>query len=146
MIRFRKRMENIRNCINFKLVTNEDKLQKKVNKPTLKEMKTFDENLSGVPLMKGKIILNKPIYIGQAILDLSKMLMYDFMYNYVFKKRKVENVNVCMTDTNSLLLEIKIDDVYKGISTDVYFIFIFKYKINKVIIIENFIVKHESRK
>ena len=62
---------------------------------------------------------NKPVYVGQAILDLSKTLMYDFHYNYIQKKYTHNRAKLLFTDTDSLMYEITTDDFYKDISKDV---------------------------
>lgn len=105
---FGKTMENIRNGVNFKIINNEIKLQKKLNKPTLQDVITYHNNLLvGVHLTKQKITLNKPIYTGQCILDNSKRHMYEFVYDYCFPKWGVDNFRVCRTDTDSIIAEIK---------------------------------------
>ena len=62
--------------------------------------------------------MNKPIYLGTSILDISKTLIYDFYYNYI-KKKYDDKTDLLMTDTDSLLIEIETDDCYKDISPDV---------------------------
>ena len=117
---FGKSMENVRNWINFKLVNNHEQLQKEMNKCTLEEAITYHNDLFvGVHLTKTVIKLDKPIYTGQCILDESKLMMYEFLYDYVFEKWGVDNVRVCMTDTDSVLLEIKTEDLYKDFAPDV---------------------------
>ena len=64
-----------------------------------------------------KILFNKPVYVGQAILDISKTRMYDFHYNYV--KKKWKNTKLCFTDTDSLLYMIETDDLFEDISADI---------------------------
>ena len=117
---FGKSMENVRNRINFKLVNDHEQLQKEMNKPTFEEAHVYHNDLFvGVHLRKGVITLDKPIYTGQCILDESKLMMYEFLYDYVFPKWGVDNVRVCMTDTDSVLLEIKTEDLYKDFANDV---------------------------
>ena len=55
--------------------------------------------------------LNKPVYIGFSVLDLSKLLMYEFHYEKMMKK--YSNINLCFTDTDSLLYEIETLDIYQ---------------------------------
>ena len=117
---FGKTMENIRNRINFQLINNEAKLKKELNKPTLQDVITYNNDLLvGVHLSKQKIKLNKPIYTGQCILDNSKRLMYEFVYDYCFPNWGVENFRICGTDTDSLICEIKTEDLYKDFAPDV---------------------------
>ena len=78
----------------------------------------FSKNLIATHMYKTKVLLNKPIYLGMSILDLSKTLMYDFHYNYI-KKKYGDNAKLLLTDTDSLLYEIKTKDFYKDISPDV---------------------------
>jgi len=60
--------------------------------------------------MKTEVTLNKPIQVGQAILDISKYLMFDFHYNTMLPKYGSENLKLLMTDTDSLVYEISSDD------------------------------------
>ena len=65
-----------------------------------------------------KVYFNKPVYVGQAILDLSKTLMFDFHYNYIKKKYR-NKAELMFTDTDSLLYQIHTDDFYRDISNDI---------------------------
>ena len=76
-------MENVRNRRTVELVTSEEKLKKLAAQPSFKQFKIFHENLVAVERAKVELTLNRPIYVGFAILDLSKTLMYDFRYNYI---------------------------------------------------------------
>ena len=117
---FGKKMENIRKRINFKIVNKQEKLQKYLNKPTLEDTIVYNKDLLvGVHLSKEKIILYKPIYTGQCILDISKQKMYKFLNDYVFPKWGVENVWVCGTDIDSLILAIRTKDLPKDIVDDI---------------------------
>ena len=117
---FGKSMENVRNHVNFKLVNSHEQLQEEMNKCTFEEASVYHNDLLvGVKFTKTVIKLDKPIYTGQCILDESKLMMYEFLYDYVFPKWGVDNVRVCMTDTDSVLLEIKTDDLYADFVEDV---------------------------
>ena len=116
---FGKTMENIRNRVNVKLVNTEEKLKKLVAKPNLKSPpKIFSENLVSVHLKKTSLTMNKPVYLGMCILDLSKTIMYDFHYNYI-KPKYEEKAKLLFTDTDSFMYEIETEDFYKDISKDV---------------------------
>ena len=79
--------------------------------------KIFDNNLVAKRKRKVSLRLNKPAYIGMCILELSKILMYEFHYDYI--KNKYDNKSkLLFTDTDSLMYEIKIEDVYKDLSSD----------------------------
>ena len=75
---FGKTMENIRKHKDIKLVTNEKAFLRDVMKPNFKSGVLFSENLMGCEMGKLKVVWNKPVYLGQAILDLSKIVMYEF--------------------------------------------------------------------
>ena len=83
---FGKTMENIRNRIDVRLVTDEKELEKLVKKPNFDRINIFTEDLVAVHMKKTTIKLHKPIYLGMSILDLSKTLMYDFHYNFIKPK------------------------------------------------------------
>ena len=115
---FGKTMENIRNRVDVKLVNTEEKLRKLVAKPNFKSRKIFNENLVSVHMKKTSLTMNKPIYLGMCILDLSKTIMYDFHYNYI-KSKYGDKAKLLFTDTDSLMYEIETEDFYKDISGDV---------------------------
>ena len=116
---FGKTMENIRNRVNVKLVNTEEKLRKLVAKPNLKAPpKIFSENLISVHMKKTSLTMNKPVYLGMCILDLSKTIMYDFHYNYI-KPKYGNKAKLLFTDTDSLMYEIETEDFFKDISEDV---------------------------
>ena len=115
---FGKTMENIRNRVDIKLITNEKEAKKLISKPNFHHRTIFTENLIAVHMKKTKVYYNKPIYLGMCILDLSKTLMYDFHYNYI-KKKYGEGANLLFTDTDSLAYEIDTEDFYKDINPDV---------------------------
>ena len=115
---FGKTMENIRNRVNVKLVNNEEKARKLIAKPNYRSCKIFSENLISVHMKKTSLVMNKPVYLGACILDLSKTIMYDFHYNYI-KPMYKDKAKLLFTDTDSLMYEIETEDFYKDISGDV---------------------------
>ena len=112
-------MEHIRKHRNIKLVTTEEKYLKTVMKPNFKSGVQFDENLMGCEMGKIKAVMNKPVYLSQAILDLSKIVMSQFHYDYMKPKYDGENLKFCYMDTDSLVYEIKTGDFYADITEDV---------------------------
>ena len=114
---FGKTMENLCKRVDVRLVTDEKKLDKLTAKPTYVSSKIFNENLMAVHKVKETLTLNRPAYVGMCILDLSKMLMYDFHYNYI-KKKYDNRARLLFTDTDSLTYEIEAEDVYKDFWND----------------------------
>ena len=115
-----KTMENVRNRCNIKLVLDEQVAQKLVNKPTLKNSpELIGEELYLFEMTKETITLDKPIYVGIAILNLSKWLMYDFFYNTL--RKKYPNCRLLYMDTDSFIFEVFTDDLYKDIQEDAIF-------------------------
>jgi len=109
---FGKTMENIRNRVDVRLTTSEKSAAKLVSKPNYERTTIFGENSIAVRMRKMELVFNKPIYLGMSILDISKTLMYDFRYNYM-KVKYGENCKLLMTDTDSLMYEVKTQDFYK---------------------------------
>ena len=115
---FGKTMENIRNRVDVKLVNTKEKLRKLAAKPNFKGRKIFSENLVSVHMKKTSLTMNKPVYLGMCILELSKIIMFDFHYNYI-KSKYADKAKLLFTDTDSLMYEIETEDFYKDISEDV---------------------------
>ena len=99
---FGKTMENIRKHRSIKLVTNQEAYLKAVMKPNFKSSTLFGTNLIGCEMGKIKVVMNKPVCLGQAILDHSKIAMYEFHYDYM--KRRY-------SDDNSLLYGYRLLDL-----------------------------------
>ena len=114
---FGKTMENLRKRVSIELVKDAEKAEKLVMKPNFVDVKIFDEFLIAIKMKKTRVVLNKPIFAGMTILDLSKLLMTEFLYGYV--KKKWKEVSVLYTDTDSLVLEIETEDFFADISADV---------------------------
>ena len=116
---FGKTMENIRKHRNVKLITTEEKYLRTVMKPNFKSGVLFGENLMGCEMGKIKVVMSKPLYLGQAILDLSKIVMYEFHYDYMVPKYGLEKLKLCYMDTDSLVYDIKTEYFYEDIANDV---------------------------
>ena len=111
---FGKTMENLRNRADVKIVREweTDKIQKMLSSPSFDRFTIFGNDMAGIHMRKTKLVLNKPVYTGMAILENSKILMYDFYYNYL-KARYGHKCELVYTDTDSLLLQIQTEDVYE---------------------------------
>ena len=116
---FGKTMENIKKHRNIELVLTEEKYLCTVMKPNFKSGVLFGENVMGCEMGKIKVVMNKPVYLGQVILDLSKIVMYEFHYNYMVPKYGLEKLKLCYMDTDSLVYDIKTEDFYEDIANDV---------------------------
>ena len=114
---FGKTMENVRKYRDIKLVTKETRKNYLVSEPNY-HTKFFTENLLAIEMKKTEILMNKPVHLGLSILELSKILMYEFWYDYV-KPKYGEKVKLCYMDTDSFIVYIKTDDIYKDIAEDV---------------------------
>ena len=91
---FGKTMENVRNHRDIKLVTTDERRKKLVSEPNYHTTKWFDKEFLAIEMNKTKILMNKPVYLGQAILDISKTLMYEFWYDYL-KPKYGDKVKLC---------------------------------------------------
>ena len=96
---FGKTIENIRKHRNIKLVMNNKSYLCTVMKPNFKSGVLFGENLMGCEMGKIKVVMNKHIYLGQATLDLSKIVMYEFHYDYMKQKYNSDRLQLCYIDT-----------------------------------------------
>ena len=115
---FGKTMENVRKHRDIKLVKTDHKRNKFVSEPNYHTMKLISENLSIIEMKKVKVKMKKPIYLGLLILEISKIIMYEFWYDYV-KKKYGDMVKLCYMDTDSLIMNIKTKDFYKDTAQDV---------------------------
>ena len=105
-----KTMENFRNRMNVRLVSNGKDFLKYTSRPTYITHKIFGKDYAANHKIKPVLMLNKPIYVGFTLLDLSKWKIYDFHYNLIKKDFDVE---LLFTDTDSLAYEIKSENVYE---------------------------------
>ena len=107
---YRKTMEILWKRINVRLVNNEKYFLKYTSRPTYVTHKLFDKDFAAIHEIKPVLVLNKPIYVGFTVLELSKWMMYDFHYNFI---KKNFNTELLFTDTDSLTYETKSENVYE---------------------------------
>ena len=115
---FGKTMENVRNHRDIKIVTTDKRRSILASEPSYRSTKYISNDLLIMEMKKTKVKMNKPIYLGQAKLDLSKTLMYEFWYDYI-KPKYDHKARLCCMDTGSFVIYIKTDDFYKDIANDV---------------------------
>ena len=115
---FGKTMENVRKHRYIKLVATDKKRSKLVSEPNYHTMNYISEDLSIIEMKGTKVKMNKPIYLGLSILEISKLLMHEFWYDYM-KPKYGDNVKLCYMDTGSFIMNIKTEDFYKDIANDV---------------------------
>ena len=115
---FGKTMENIRKHKDIKLVTTDKKRSKLVSEPNYHTINLISEDLSIIEMKTTKVKMNKPIYLGLSILEISKILIYEFSYDYM-KPKYNNGVKSCYMDTDSFIMNIKTNDFYKDIASDV---------------------------
>ena len=115
---FGKTMENIRKHRDIKLVTTDKKRSKLVSELNFHTINLILEDLSITEMKKTKVKMNKPIYLGLSILEISKILMYEFWYDYM-KRKYGNNVKLCYMDTDSFIMNIKTNDFYEDMANDV---------------------------
>ena len=115
---FGKTMKNVRNHRDIKLVTSEKRRSILVSEPNYHSSKCISKDLMIREMRKVEVKMNKPIYLGQTILDISKTLMYEFWYDYI-KPKYGDKARLCYMDTDSFVIYIKTEDFYKDIASDV---------------------------
>ena len=115
---FGKTVENVRKHRDIKLVTTDKRRNQLASEPNYHTTKYFSENLIAIETEKTKVKMNKPIYLGMSILDISKTLMYEFWYDYI-KPKYQDKAKLCYMDTDSFVIHIKTEDLYEDIAYDV---------------------------
>ena len=115
---FGKTMENVRKHRIIKLATTKMRRKYLVSEPNYHTTKFFTENLLTIEIRKTQILMNELVYLGLSILDLSKTVMYELWYDYV-KPKYDGNAELCFMDTDSFIVHIKTDDIYKNIADEV---------------------------
>ena len=115
---FGKTMKNVRNHRDIKLVTTNETRNKLVSEANYHTGKHFSENLLAIELKKTEVTMNKPVYLGTSILDISKTLMYEFWFDYI-KPKYGDRAKLYYMDTGSFIIYIETEDFYKDIVNDV---------------------------
>ena len=115
---FGKTLENVRKHRHIKLVTTGRRRNYLVSEPNYHTTKCFTENLLATEMRQAKTLMSKPVYLGLSILDVSNTVMYEFWYDYV-KPKYGENAELCYVDTDSFIVHVKTEDIYKDIAEDV---------------------------
>ena len=115
---FRKTMENIRKHRDIKLVATDKRRNQLVSEPTYHAAKWFSENLLALEMKKIKVKMDKPVYLGLSILEISKTLMYEFWYDYI-KPKYQDNAKLCYMDTETFIIYFKTEDFHEDIANDV---------------------------
>ena len=110
-----KTIANLRKRISVKLINNFKDYVRCVRKPNFISQKIFSKTFVAIHKIKLVLILDKPIYVGFRILDLSKLLMYEFHYKYIKSKF---DAKLLFTDTDSLVYEIKTENFYEDFYGD----------------------------
>ena len=115
---FGKTMENLRKQRDIKLVKTDKRRNQLVSEPNYHTTKWFSENLLAIEMKKTKVKMNKPVYLGLPILEISKTQMYESWYDYM-KPNYGDNVKLCYMNKDSFIMHIKAEDFYKDIADDV---------------------------
>ena len=119
---FGKTMEDVRHHMNSKICTNMKQKDRVINNPRFKKATIWDEEYGFFEMNKKQVVLNKPISTGFSILELSKITMYDYHYNYILPKYG-NNAKLLFTDTDSLCYEIITDDLFQDMKNDSHMTF-----------------------
>ena len=117
-----KTMENMRKRIDYKLVNDEQEFERLASHPLYIQHDVFSKDLVGVHMFKSSVLLDRPQFVGQAVLDYSKLTMYEFFYHTIRTCPVIQKARVCGGDTDSFFLaletepNIKLNDIYQALS------------------------------
>ena len=115
---FGKTMENTTNHRDIKLVTTDKWRKRLVSEPNYHSHKNFSDHLMAIEMKKIRVKMTKPLYLGMSILDISKLIMYEFWYDYI-KQKYGDKAKLCYMDTDSFIIYIMTEDFFEDISNDV---------------------------
>ena len=110
-------MEYVRNHRDIKLITTEARRAYLVLEPNYHTTKAFPNNLLAIEMKRTQILMNKPIYIGLSVLEISKIVMYEFCYDYV-RPKYGEKKNLCYMITYSFIVYTRTEEIYIDIVKD----------------------------
>ena len=114
---FGKTMENVRNHRDIKLVTSDKRRKRLVSEPNYHSHKKFSNHLMAVEMKKTRSKMTKPLYLSMSILDISKILMFEFWYDYINPKYG-DKAKLCYIDTDSFIIHIITENSFEDISDD----------------------------
>ena len=115
---FGETMENVRNHQDIKLVATDERRKRLVSELNYHTTKWFDKDFLPIKMNKTKILMNKSVYLAQAILDISKTLIYEFWYDYL-KSKHGDKVKLCYMDKGRFIIHIETEDFYEAIENNV---------------------------
>ena len=115
---FGKTMDNVRKHRDIKWVTTDKRRNQLVSEPNYHTTKYFSENVLAIEMKKIKVKMNKLVYLGLSILEISKTLVYEFWYDYI-KPKFQDNAKLCCMDTDSFIIHDKTETFYEDIADDV---------------------------
>jgi hypothetical protein len=115
---FGKTIENVDKRVNVHLINDKKTFMKKSRSPLMKNFELLHNDLCAVEMKKTRVLYNKPIVIGFCVLELSKVRMYDFHYNYITET--FPDANLLFTDTDSLCYELFTEDIYNDVRQEAH--------------------------
>ena len=115
---FGKTIENVRKHTDIKLLITDKRSHQLVSEPNYHTTKWFSEKLLAIEMQKTKVKMNKPVYLGLSILEISKILMYEFWFDSI-KPKYGDKVKLCYMDIDNFTIHLKTEDFYKDIVNDV---------------------------
>ena len=115
---FGKTVKNVRDHRDVKLIVTEQRRKILTSEPNYDSCKQFTNDLLAIEMRKTKLLMDKPIAVGQAISDISNTLMYEFWYDYL-KPKYGDKAKLCYMDTDSFIMHIETNDFFQGIANNV---------------------------
>ena len=103
---FGKPMENVKNHRDFKLATSDKRRKRLVSESNYHSQKDFSDHLMEIEIKKIRVKMTKPLHLAMSILDISKILMYEFWYDYI-NQMYGDRAKLCYTDTDRFIIYIK---------------------------------------